>query len=96
MRWHLLIKAALVATLAGLCWIAVPAVQAADQPAKEKKTEGKAKGKKSSPPASSEAREHTLGSGAASEAQKDCLARIPQDATEGQRMMAEASCKRGH
>lgn len=72
----------LIATLALMPWMLAPSAGAA----------GKAP-KASAPPTPSEGRS-IVASGAVEDSQAACLARIPKDATSGQRMIAEDSCKR--
>ncbi len=76
-------RSVLVAVLAALpvmSWAVAPAVQAADKAVKT-----------SAPSVSSGG---GVASGAVEDSQQACLARIPKDATAGQRLMAEQSCKR--
>jgi hypothetical protein len=83
MSTHIIImRTILIAVLALVPWIAVPSAEAA----------GKAP-KASAPPTQSEGR-NGLASGATEDSQQACLARIPKDATAGQRMIAEHSCRR--
>lgn len=82
MNIHRITRTILVVLLALLPWIAAPSAGAA----------GKAP-KASAPPTQSEGRS-TVASGAVEDSQQACLARIPKDATAGQRMLAENSCKR--
>lgn len=83
MNTHLVItRTILIAVLALIPWLAAPSASAA----------GKAP-KASAPPTQSEGRS-TVASGAVEDSQLACLARIPKDATAGQRMLAENSCKR--
>ncbi len=82
MNIHRITRTILVVLLALLPWIAAPSADAA----------GKAP-KASAPPTQSEGRS-TVASGAAEDSQQACLARIPKDASAGQRMIAEHSCKR--
>lgn len=83
MHTHLVItRIVLMAVLALIPWIAAPSAEAA----------GKAP-KASAPPTQSDGRS-SVASGAAEDSQQACLARIPKDATAGQRMIAEHSCKR--
>jgi hypothetical protein len=82
MKTHLITHAVLVALLALIPWIAVPSADAAEK-----------KSKASKPPTQSEGRT-TVASGAVEDSQEACLARIPKNATAGQRMLAENSCKR--
>ncbi|HYM38498.1 MAG TPA: hypothetical protein VES96_08850 [Nitrospiraceae bacterium] len=82
MNIHRITRTILVVLLALLPWIAAPSAGAA----------GKAP-KASAPPTQSEGRS-TVASGAAEDSQQACLARIPKDASAGQRMIAEHSCKR--
>jgi hypothetical protein len=82
MNTHLVTRIILVASLALIPWIAAPIADAA----------GKAP-KASAPPTQSEGRS-TVASGAVEDTRQACLARIPKDATAGQRLIAEDSCKR--
>ena len=82
MTTHFITRIILVAALALIPWIAVPSAEAA----------GKAP-KASAPPTQSEGRS-IVASGSVEDTQQACLARIPKDATAGQRMIAEQSCKR--
>jgi hypothetical protein len=83
MNIHFVItRTILIAVLALIPWVAAPSAEAA----------GKAP-KASTPPTQSEGR-NVVASGAAEDSQQACLARIPKDATAGQRMIAEHSCKR--
>lgn len=83
MKTHLgITRTILIAVLALIPWIVVPSAGAG----------GKAP-KASAPPTQSEGRS-SVASGAAEDSQQACLARIPKDATAGQRMLAEHSCKR--
>ena len=83
MNTHLVItRTLLIAVLALIPWIAAPSADAA----------GKAP-KASAPPTQSEGRS-SMASGAVEDSQEACLARIPKNATAGQRMLAENSCKR--
>ena len=83
MNTHLVItRTLLIAVLALIPWIATPSAGAA----------GKAP-KASAPPTQSDER-NAVASGAVEDSQQACLARIPKDATAGQRMLAEHSCKR--
>ena len=77
-----IIRTILIAVLALIPWIAAPSAEAA----------GKAP-KASAPPTQSEGRS-SVASGASEDSQQACLARIPKDATAGQRMIAEHSCRR--
>jgi len=79
---HGIIRTILITVLALVPWIAAPSAGAA----------GKAP-KASAPPSQSEGRS-SVASGAVEDSQQACLARIPKDATAGQRMLAEHSCKR--
>jgi hypothetical protein len=82
MHTHSIARTILIATLALMPWIVAPSAGAA----------GKAP-KPSAPPTQSEGRS-IVASGAVEDSQAACLARIPKDATGGQRMIAEDSCKR--
>lgn len=83
MTTHLgITRTILITVLALVPWIAAPSAGAA----------GKAP-KASAPPSQSEGRS-SVASGAVEDSQQACLARIPKDATAGQRMLAEHSCKR--
>ncbi len=82
MKTHCITRTLLVASLALIPWIAAPSADAA----------GKAP-KASAPPTKSEGRS-TVASGAVEDSQQGCLGRIPKNATAGQRMLAEHSCKR--
>ena len=82
MKTHCITRSLLVAALALIPWVAAPSADAA----------GKAP-KASAPPTPSEGRS-IVASGAAEDSRQECLARIPKDATSGQRMIAEHSCKR--
>ena len=94
MNIHLVItRAILVASLAVIPWIAAPSGQAADKPSKTPAKASAKAAKASAPPTQSEGRS-TVASGAVEDTQSDCLTRIPKDATAGQRMLAEDSCKR--
>ena len=72
----------IVASLALMPLIAAPSAEAAGK-----------KPTASAPPTQSEGRT-TVASGAVEDSQAACLKRIPQNATAGQRMLAEDSCKR--
>ncbi len=82
MKTHFITRTILIVSLGLVPWIAAPSADAA----------GKAP-KASAPPTQSEGRS-TVASGAVEDTQQACLARIPKDATSGQRMIAEHSCKR--
>ncbi len=82
MNTHLITRIILIASLAMIPWIVAPAADAASK-----------KPKASTPPTQSEGR-NIMASGAIEDTQQACLARIPKDATAGQRMLAEDSCKR--
>ncbi len=82
MNIHLATRIILMTSLALIPWIAAPSADAA----------GKAS-KASAPPTQSEGRS-IVASGAVEDSTQACLARIPKDATSGQRMIAEDSCKR--
>ena len=83
MNIHLVItRTIFIALLALIPWIAAPSADAT----------GKAS-KASAPPTQSEGR-GIVASGAVEDTRQACLARIPKDATSGQRMIAEHSCKR--
>jgi len=83
MRHYLFIRrTVLVASLMLIPWISPLSAYAADQQS------GKAIHS-----ASAEALD-VAAVGAASDTLKACLARIPKDATDGQRMIAQDSCKR--
>lgn len=83
MNTHLVItRIIVIASLALIPWIAASSADAA----------GKAP-KASAPPTQAEGRS-SVASGSVEDSQQACLARIPKDATTGQRMIAEGSCKR--
>jgi hypothetical protein len=82
MKTHFITGSLLVAALALIPWIAAPSADAAGK-----------KSKASKPPTQSEGRS-IVASGAVEDSHGDCLTRIPKDATAGQRMLAEDSCKR--
>ncbi len=82
MTTHFITRIILVTALALIPWITAPSAEAA----------GKAP-KASAPPTQSEGRS-IVASGAVEDTRQACLARIPKDATAGQRMIAEHSCKR--
>ena len=74
----------IVASLALMPLIAAPSAEAAGK-----------KPKASASPTQSQAEGRTtVAAGAAEDSQAACLKRIPQNATAGQRMLAEDSCKR--
>lgn len=79
---HCITRTIFIITLALVPWAAAPSAGAADKASKAP-----------APPAKSEGR-GTVASGAAEDTREACLARIPKDATSGQRMIAEQSCKR--
>ena len=84
MKTHLITRAILIALLALIPWIAASSAEAA----------GKAP-KASAPPTPSQSEGRSIvASGAVEDSQAACLKRIPQNATAGQRMLAEDSCKR--
>ncbi len=84
MKTSLITRTFLIALLALMPLIAAPSAEAA----------GKAS-KASAPPTQSQAEGRTtVASGAVEDSQAACLKRIPQNATAGQRMLAEDSCKR--
>ena len=84
MQTHLITRTVLIALLALIPWIAASSAEAA----------GKAP-KASAPPTQSQTEGRTtVASGAVEDSQAACLKRIPQNATAGQRMLAEDSCKR--
>jgi len=72
----------IVASLALIPWISPLSAYSADQPAG------------GATPATSAGGLGEAASGAVEDTLKACLARIPKDATSGQRMIAEESCKR--
>ena len=72
----------IVASLALIPWISPLSAYAADQPAG------------GATPATSAGEPGEAASGAVEDTLKACLARIPKDATDGQRMIAQDSCKR--
>ena len=82
MKTHLIIGSMLIAVLALVPWITAPSADAAGKTPKA-----------SAPPTQSEGRS-IVASGAVEDSRAACLARIPKDATSGQRMIAEDSCKR--
>jgi hypothetical protein len=82
MKTHLITRTILIASLALMPWIAAPSAEAAG------------KTPKTSPQPSQSEKRTPVASGAAEDTQQACLARIPKDATAGQRMIAEDSCKR--
>ena len=82
MTTHFVTRTILIASLALIPWIAGSSAEAA----------GKAP-KASAPPTQSEGR-GTVASGAVEDTQLACMDRIPKEATAGQRMIAEDSCKR--
>ncbi len=82
MKTHSITRIALIAALAVIPWIVAPSADAASK-----------KSKASTPPTQSEGRS-TVASGAVEDTASACQARIPKDATSGQRMIAEHSCKR--
>jgi hypothetical protein len=82
MKTHFITGSLLVAALALIPWVAAPSADAAGKTPKA-----------SAPPTQSEGRS-TVASGAVEDSTQACLARIPKDATAGQRMIAEHSCKR--
>ena len=71
----------LVATLSLMAWLPVLPTHAADQ-------------RLATSSSSAPAQELNVASGAAEDTLKACLARIPQDSSAGQRMMAEQGCNR--
>ena len=84
MKIHLITRAILIVALALMPVIAAPSAEAAGK-----------KPKASAPPTQSQAEGRTtVASGAVEDSQAACLKRIPQNATAGQRMLAEDSCKR--
>ena len=82
MQTSLIARTFLIALLALMPLIAAPSAEAAGK-----------KPTASAPPTQSEGRT-TVASGAVEDSQAACLKRIPQNATAGQRMLAEDSCKR--
>ena len=72
----------LVASLALIPWISPLSAYAADQPAG------------GATPSTTAGGLGEAASGAVEDTLKACLARIPKDATDGQRMIAQDSCKR--
>ncbi|MBI5777482.1 MAG: hypothetical protein HY444_08835 [Nitrospirae bacterium] len=83
MNTHLVVtRIIVIAALALIPWIAASSADAAEKAPKA-----------SAPPTQSEGRS-SVASGAVEDSRRACLARIPKDATAGQRMIAEASCKR--
>lgn len=82
MSTHVITRTILIASLALIPWIAALSADAAEKAPKA-----------STPPMQSEGRS-TVASGAVEDSREACLARIPKDATAGQRMIAEGSCKR--
>ena len=90
---RMITRTLLVASLVVIPWIVAPSGQAADKPSKTPAKASTKAVKASAPPTQSEGRS-TVASGAVEDTQSGCLARIPKDATAGQRMLAEDSCKR--
>ncbi|OGW68448.1 MAG: hypothetical protein A3A88_11040 [Nitrospirae bacterium RIFCSPLOWO2_01_FULL_62_17] len=82
MKTQLITRTILIALLALIPWIAASSAEAAGKTPKP-----------SAPPTQSEGRS-IVASGAVEDSQEACLARIPKDATSGQRMIAEQSCNR--
>jgi len=82
MTSHIATRTILIASLALIPWIAGSSAEAA----------GKAP-KASAPPTQTEGRS-IVASGAVEDSHPACLGRIPKDASAGQRMIAEDSCKR--
>lgn len=82
MDTNLITRTILVVSLALIPWIGTPSAGAA----------GKTSTASASPTQSEE--RSVVASGAVEDTQRACLARIPKDATAGQRMIAEGSCKR--
>lgn len=82
MNPHFITRTILIASLTLVSWVAAPSSGAADK-----------KPKASALPVPSEGR-NIVASGAVEDSLAACLARIPKDATAGQRMLAEDSCKR--
>ena len=82
MQTSLIARTFLIALRALMPLIAAPSAEAAGK-----------KPTASAPPTQSEGRT-TVASGAVEDSQAACLKRIPQNATAGQRMLAEDSCKR--
>jgi hypothetical protein len=82
MKTNHIARIVLIASLALISWIAAPSADAASK-----------KPKASTPPTQSEGRS-TVASGAVEDTTSACQTRIPKDATGGQRLMAEDSCKR--
>lgn len=72
----------LVASLALIAWLPAPPSQAADQPSG------------GATPSASTGDLGVLASGSVEDTLLACLARIPKDASAGQRLVAEQSCKR--
>lgn len=82
-RRTLFIMSLMLLALALILWkLSVPSANAADQPLRG-----------ATPPASTEGF-GLAASGAAEDTLKACLARIPKDASAGQRMIAEQGCER--
>ncbi len=81
------------AALAAILCLSMPAAQAEEKPAKAPARASKAV-KKSVPPTEQAEGRKIVASGAAEDSQSDCTARIPKDATAGQRLLAEQSCAR--
>lgn len=78
MMTHYLTRTILIITLALIPWAAGAADKAPKAPAPPAKSEGLG----------------IVASGAVEDTREACVARIPKDATSGQRMIAEQSCKR--
>lgn len=75
-------RLSLIALLAFMPWVFVVAAESADKSAKQ-----------SAPPTQSQGRS-IVAVGAVEDTHRACLDRIPKEATAGQRMIAEDSCKR--
>lgn len=79
---HTFLATSVAFALVLISWLPVPPAQAADQPPGE------------SAPSAAPAELGLSASGAVGDTLKACLARIPKDASAGQRMIAEQSCSR--
>lgn len=79
---HTLLVTSVAFALAPISWLPVPPARAADQPPGE------------SAPSAAPAGLGLSASGAVGDTLKSCLARIPKDASAGQRMVAEQGCER--
>jgi hypothetical protein len=79
---HVIRYTIIVAALVLIAWVPAATTQAADQP-------------QASPTSSAPTKEHGIvAAGAVEDSLNSCLARIPKDASAGQRMVAEQGCQR--